>query len=225
LDKKTLTKLNVTDVAVHCGSTVVDYKNGGFGYANEKVVAHTFINTFDVPLLNKKNLKQDESPLMFELRQLILQTGTNSFNDYRLRATASPEKAIEINDRIKSLFEVIDKLFDNTGKFIQIDSLNNIVFSTKDTHETIRLEQLSSGEKQLLIILFKVFLMDNEPHVLLMDEPEMSMHVAWQSQLISVIRELNPHCQLIMTTHSPSIFGQGWGDKVTFMEHLFVKEL
>ena len=196
-------------------------KNGGFlsNYVSE--FEFDGLSTFDVPVSNKSKLKQDESPLMLELRNLILQTGTGSFNDYRLRATQSKELSDKINTRIKNFFKQINKLFENTNKKIEIDFSNRIVFNSET--ETIQLEQLSSGEKQLLLILFKVFLMDEKPYVLLMDEPEISLHISWQQDLIKTIRTLNPNCQLIIATHSPSIFGKGWGDKITFMEKLFVK--
>lgn len=188
------------------------------GYENEFITNSEIISTFDVPVSNKSKLKQDESPLMLELRDLILQTGTGSFNDYRLRATQSKEFSDKINTRIKNFFKQINKLFENTNKKIGIDFSNKIVFNS--VTETIQLEQLSSGEKQLLLILFKVFLMDEKPYVLLMDEPEISLHISWQQSLIETIRTLNPNCQLIIATHSPSIFVKGWGDKITFMENL-----
>lgn len=53
-----------------------------------------------------------------------------------------------------------------------------------------------------------------------MDEPEISLHIVWQDQLISTIRTLNPNCQLIITTHSPNIFANGWEDKIVFMEDI-----
>jgi predicted ATP-binding protein involved in virulence len=192
----------------------------GVGYENEFVSNFEFISTFDVTT-NKSKLKSDESPLSLELRNLILQTGYNSFNDYRLKATQSSEKAIEINNRIEILFEIINKYFEVTGKTIQIDSTNKLIFETGN--DFIGLEHLSAGEKQLLFILFKVFLMEEKPSVLMLDEPEISMHLAWQQDLIQTLRTLNPNCQLIIATHSPSIFGKGWGDKITFMENLFVK--
>lgn len=189
----------------------------GVGYTDEFISNCEFISTFDVPV-NKSKLKSDESPLMLELRNLILQTGANSFNDYRLSATTSPEKALEVSSRINDFFEIINKLFSNTNKKTAIDSTNNLIF--KNNNDTIQLDQLSAGEKQLLLILFKVFLMNKEPYVLLMDEPEISLHISWQQSLIEIIRTLNPNCQLIIATHSPSIFGKGWGDKITFMENL-----
>jgi predicted ATP-dependent endonuclease of OLD family len=222
-DKKSISKAAILYASVNGGTYNEEYVNGSFlgvGYSGEEIVDYSFLTTFDVPV-NKKSLKQDESPLMLELRNLILQTGSNSFNDYRLRATLSPEKALEINKKISNLFSAINHLFTNTHKTIEIDSTNNIVFRSGE--DVIQLEQLSSGEKQLLIILFKVFLMDEKPNILLMDEPEISLHISWQQELIKTIRHLNPNCQLIIATHSPSIFGKGWGDRITFMEQLFQK--
>ena len=48
-----------------------------------------------------------------------------------------------------------------------------------------------------------------------MDEPEISLHVEWQQQLISLIRRLNPNVQIILTTHSPALIMDGWMDAVT----------
>ena len=75
--------------------------------------------------------------------------------------------------------------------------------------------QLSSGEKQMLAILLTVLVQDNHPYVFFMDEPEVSLHVDWQQQLIDLVLELNPNVQIILTTHSPAVIMNGWMDKVT----------
>ena len=51
--------------------------------------------------------------------------------------------------------------------------------------------------------------------MLFMDEPEISLHVEWQQRLISLIRELNPNVQIVLTTHSPALVMDGWLDAVT----------
>ncbi|MCF0187567.1 MAG: ATP-binding protein, partial [Bacteroidaceae bacterium] len=79
---------------------------------------------------------------------------------------------------------------------------------------------LSSGEKQLLLILIKVFLQEKQPAIMMMDEPELSLHICWQQSLIEAIRRINPNCQLIITTHSPSILSKGWSDKVVYMQDI-----
>ena len=115
--------------------------------------------------------------------------------------------------RPKKLFQdMLDDLFKDTGKTI-VRSENEIRFS--QIGETLVPYQLSSGEKQMLCILLTVLVEDNLPHVLFMDEPEVSLHFEWQKQLIDLVLQLNPNIQLIMTTHSPAVIMNGWGDHVT----------
>jgi len=77
---------------------------------------------------------------------------------------------------------------------------------------------LSSGEKQILLILLRVFLLDGDESYVLLDEPENSLDISWQFELINMLVRLNPNAQYFITTHSPSIFGDGWGDKIIYME-------
>ena len=108
--------------------------------------------------------------------------------------------------------DMVDELFAPTGKTIKRDS-NEIRFRQYD--EVIEPYQLSSGEKQMLIILLTVLVEDDQPYVLFMDEPEVSLHIEWQKRLIGLIVELNPHVQIILTTHSPAVVMNGWIDQVT----------
>ena len=107
---------------------------------------------------------------------------------------------------------MIDELFADTGKHI-IRTENEIRFT--QIGEVLLPYQLSSGEKQLLIILLTVLVEDDQPYVLFMDEPEVSLHIEWQKRLIDLVLELNPNVQVIMTTHSPAVIMDGWTDAVT----------
>lgn len=69
--------------------------------------------------------------------------------------------------------------------------------------QQIDIGALSSGEKQLLRILLDVISVG--PSTVLIDEPEISMHVDWQRQLVPAMRALNPEAQLILATHSPEV--------------------
>lgn len=205
----------------------------------------TYIRSFDVPANSKK---KTESMLLQELKHIINQNGEGtSFFDYRMKMLNFPEKAADIQRRIDKFFGLVNTMFGETGKEVMINPQNNtLTFSIKGTggriltedgkyiltsdgkylcceDEKIRIEQLSSGEKQLLLILTTVFLQEEKPNVLLMDEPEISLHISWQDRLISLLRTLNPNCQLILTTHSPNIFANGWEDKIIFMQDLFTK--
>ena len=78
-------------------------------------------------------------------------------------------------------------------------------------------------EKQMLAILLTVLVEDNQPYVLFMDEPEISLHFEWQKQLISLVLKLNPNIQIIMTTHSPAVVMDGWTDRVTEVNDITIK--
>ena len=90
---------------------------------------------------------------------------------------------------------------------------NDIVFYQNG--ERLLPYKLSSGEKQMLVILLTVLVRDDDHCVLFMDEPEASLHIEWQQKLIGMIRSLNPNVQLILTTHSPAVIMEGWLDAVT----------
>ncbi len=108
--------------------------------------------------------------------------------------------------------DIIDDLFKDTGKKI-VRTENEIRFS--QIGETLVPYQLSSGEKQMLVILLTVLVENNLPYVLFMDEPEVSLHIEWQQRLIETILDLNPNVQIILTTHSPAVIMNGWFDRVT----------
>ena len=108
--------------------------------------------------------------------------------------------------------DLVDDFFSDTGKKI-VRTENEIRFS--QIGETLVPYQLSSGEKQMLVILLTVLVENEEPYVLFMDEPEISLHVEWQQRLIETILNLNPNVQIILTTHSPAVIMNGWMDSVT----------
>lgn len=115
--------------------------------------------------------------------------------------------------RQKTRFQdMVDELFADTGKRI-VRTENEIRFT--QIGETLLPYQLSSGEKQLLVILLTVLVEDQQHYVLFMDEPEVSLHIEWQKRLIDLILELNPNVQIILTTHSPAVIMNGWLDSVT----------
>ena len=130
-------------------------------------------------------------------------------------------KAQAISEPKRKFQGMIDSLFSDTGKQL-IRSQNDIAFS--QLGERLTPYQLSSGEKQMLVILLTVLIEDNRPYVLFMDEPEISLHIDWQQRLIDLILELNPNVQIILTTHSPAVIMNGWTDKVTEVSDIIKNE-
>lgn len=143
-----------------------------------------------------------------------------SFFNYRMGIIDFPQEAEVIKKRIQHFFDIINELFADTNKKITIHD-SRLVFQQEES--LVEVNQLSSGEKQLLLMLLNVFLLKEEKAVILMDEPEISLHISWQYRLLDILTALNPRAQFIITTHSPSIFGDGWGDKVIYFDDIIEK--
>lgn len=126
-----------------------------------------------------------------------------------------------LNNYIKCLKNFIpDKTFDfEDGResiSIKLDHNHHI-----DENDPIMIKptSLSSGEKQLLILLTETLLQQNSPTIFIADEPELSLHIEWQRKIISSVRELNPNAQVIVATHSPEIAGL-WTSNVINMANI-----
>jgi ABC-type lipoprotein export system ATPase subunit len=100
----------------------------------------------------------------------------------------------------------------------QIEAGLNSELSIKKRDTEIEIDNLSSGEKQLLIILTEALLQRGESYIYLADEPELSLHIEWQEKVISALRSLNPRSQVIVATHSPEIASSSKGDVIDMQD-------
>lgn len=191
-----------------------------------KWIRYDVIRSFDRPILNldavgKLNTALSDLTTELDLQLFFLQ---RKYLDYQVNIgnriiaclqsgdTDAALKAQKISEPKKTFQGLIDDLFAETGKRI-VRTENEIRFS--QIGETLTPYQLSSGEKQMLVIMLTVLVEDQQPYVLFMDEPEVSLHVDWQQRLIDLILTLNPNVQIILTTHSPAVIMNGWADRVT----------
>ena len=162
-----------------------------------------------------------------QLDKLVSGYGHYLYNlSVEITKTIQKENNIDFNrlneiNKTKDLFvKIINDSFAHSGKKINEKS-NELEFITSK-EKTIGVKQLSSGEKQYLIIMLTVLLEVNKEYILLMDEPEISLNIEWQETLLENIEKLNPNCQIIMTTHSPGILLNGWGQMVTEMDKITI---
>ena len=150
---------------------------------------------------------------LFQLQRKYLDYQVNIGNRIIEKLQAGDAEAAQQISQKKTRFQdIVDELFSDTGKKM-IRTANELQFT--QIGEVLLPYRLSSGEKQILIILLTVLVEDNEPYVLFMDEPEVSLHMEWQKRLIDLCIELNPNVQIILTTHSPAVVMNGWVDSVT----------
>ncbi len=200
---------------------------------NATTVRYDIIRSFDRPLISSNgiipkvdvNLTTELDWQLFQLQRKYLDYQVNIGNRIisilQSGDTDAAQKAQKESMPKKLFQDLIDDLFTDTGKTI-VRTENEIRFML--SNEMLYPYQLSSGEKQILVILLTVLIEDNLPYVLFMDEPEVSLHIEWQKRLVDMILELNPNVQIILVTHSPAVIMNGWMDKVTEMSDIIQTE-
>lgn len=187
-------------------------------------IPYDVIRSYDRPLIHVDSVTRAADPdvkteldwQLYLLQRRYLDYQVNVGNRMIERLSSDDEQARRSASALsepKVKFQnLIDELFAYTRKQIDRKS-NDIAFFQEG--ERLSPCQLSSGEKQILVILLTVLVRDGQHCVLFMDEPEASLHIEWQQKLIGMIRQLNPQLQLILSTHSPAVIMEGWMDAVT----------
>jgi len=122
----------------------------------------------------------------------------------------------DLAQKIDLFKDVINQHF--LFKEMDIDREQGFVFRTPK-NETIPVSSLSSGEQHELILVYELLFKLQRDSLVLIDEPELSLHVAWQLRFLkdlAAIIQLAPFDALI-ATHSPQIINDRW-DLTTKLE-------
>lgn len=132
------------------------------------------------------------------------------------------ELSLEANKKTKLINSQLELFLEKLKSFMPekdfvIESGRLVV---KNTFGDIKISRLSSGEKQLIILLIEALLQREQDYLLLADEPEISLHIEWQGKIIPAVRELNPQAQVIVATHSPEVAAP-YRDKIFNMSEIY----
>lgn len=126
----------------------------------------------------------------------------------------SSTKVFNLKTKIDAFVNLINTFYVDTCKKLVFNQYNaKFMIEVYNTNRQnilnlTNFEALSSGEKQLLVILTILFFKIENNTIFLFDELEKSLHIEWQLKLIKVVRELikeYKNTQLILATHSPQI--------------------
>ena len=115
----------------------------------------------------------------------------------------------DIAEKVEIFKESINNRFQY--KKISVNKDSGITFKTDDG-QNLSLESLSSGEQHELVLFYE-FLFNVKPNSLvLIDEPEISLHVAWQTQFLKDLQKVteNAKFDVLLATHSPQIIADRW---------------
>ncbi|MDD3049498.1 MAG: AAA family ATPase [Bacilli bacterium] len=131
-------------------------------------------------------------------------------------------------NRNKTIGEVIDKVCDDINSIFSVMNLDVKLIGLSENSDTkpifrnslgkeFNITGLSSGEKQLFLRALSLKFLEVNNSIILIDEPEISLHPQWQRKIIDLYKSIGNNNQLIIATHSPHVIGNITSDELRVM--------
>jgi predicted ATPase len=133
----------------------------------------------------------------------------NVLNLYTRDAAKKLETFDSIYSRISLFLDIVNDHF--KFKTLSVGAEKGMVV-TDDKNQAIPLTSLSSGEQHILVLIYDLLFKVSSNALILVDEPELSLHVSWQKRFISdlqKVQSIHP-IDVIVATHSPQIINDRW---------------
>ena len=174
----------------------------------------------DEPIFKKRfaELKDKQS----KLQQFGIATSAQEIPDYNVESAKvlsvylnDSEEKLKIYDDLLAKIELFVNIInqkDFAFKSIKISSDKGFSFYQNKQQQELSLTDLSSGEQQEVVLLYELLFKTTPNTLILIDEPEISLHVLWQKafiddlQKIAAIKKIN----FLVSTHSPQIINNHW---------------
>lgn len=123
----------------------------------------------------------------------------------------SYERQNKYDERVKT-FATICNNYLNGKKYIYDETNVKLGIYKEKTKKPISIQNLSSGEKQIISVFSKLYIENIENCIILFDEPELSLSIKWQNMFLPDVVNSGKCSMLIAVTHSPFIFDNEFDD-------------
>ena len=162
--------------------------------------------------------KGDNSDFQIQDKQHIDDGTKNILSIYIEDVRIKLEIFSEISNKLDLLRRIINNKFAYSYKKMSFDKDKGFVFKAQYSQtlssniETILPTDLSSGEQYELVLLYELLFKVHPNSLVLIDEPELSLHVGWQAQFLKDLEEIAKLADLniLIATHSPDIIQDRW---------------
>lgn len=177
---------------------------------NEKISIEEFNNRFRI--LRTKHEKLQSFGLMESIQEVPTYDEKNA--NVLLVYLKDSEDKIKVFEGLLARLELFTNILNNSRfiyKTIKVDRKKGFVFITNKGKE-LKLTELSSGEQHEVVMLYELIFKTTLNTLVLIDEPELSLHVTWQKSFLNDILTIMKlqKMQVIIATHSPQIINDRW---------------
>lgn len=185
---KMLNKLNQDDLEIHASKLF----NGARSLFEKKA-------RFD-------SMKNDDREFMLVLEMMLNKSKLDYLETISKLAQHYSDKLDKAHTKFNLFLDLTNRFFNMIDKEV---FASGITVQIKGRGGKSEIDRLSSGERQIIIMMAHLLFNPqlSRKSVFMLDEPELSLHIAWQEIFLRTIMESNPGLQLIVATHAPSIIG------------------
>lgn len=151
-------------------------------------------------------LNDEEGKQVF-FRWITLAPQEVNANEIFKLVEAFRKRSQELRHTITKFEKLTNSFLQDSGKKLKFSPNGNLTIELPNT-VTGNLTSLSSGESHIVVILTNLFFnkRNNSSNVMIIDEPELSLHIKWQEAFVDAVVSASSNLQIILATHSPAIF-------------------
>ena len=140
----------------------------------------------------------------------------------RISKIANEEEDLTMGQVRKKVFAEINGIFEILELDVKLSEIskdeNSMPIFTDSSGKKFGINELSSGEKQLFLRTLAIKMLEPENSIIMIDEPELSLHPKWQQKIVDVYRKIGRNNQIILATHSPHILGSVEKENIILLE-------
>ncbi len=149
------------------------------------------------------------STLRFPPSRYDLIDNRDAYEDLAFAVDEYIERDYQLAESIIVFKDIVNNIFLN--KYVDVTDSGKLIV-TMNNGTALPLRKLSSGESQVLILFYTILFHSRNDGIIIVDEPEISLHVSWQQMLGDFFNDISRvrNVQMIVATHSPQVIHDKW---------------
>lgn len=187
-------------------------------------------NTSEIRMLGATQVKQDTSVKKLYEENIVYFSTSENLSNLKEFITEYLEQKVwveqtNVADAYHELQEKFTNIFDELDLAITFDQIKKedketIIFFKNEKGERFSIDDISTGEKTLLSKVLYLYFSEFKNKIILIDEPELSLHPAWQNRVLKLYENfaIKNNCQIIIVTHSPHIIGSAKNESIRVLQ-------